>query len=75
MPPHKGAAKRTRGNADAAAKPLPVQSRDHHELVIISGMSGAGKASALKTFEDLGYYCVDNLPGRADRELCRAGAR
>jgi UPF0042 nucleotide-binding protein len=36
--------------------------RDHHELVIISGMSGAGKASALKTFEDLGYYCVDNLP-------------
>ena len=25
-------------------------------------MSGAGKASALKTFEDLGYYCVDNLP-------------
>ncbi len=36
--------------------------RDLHELVIISGMSGAGKASALKTFEDLGYYCVDNLP-------------
>jgi RNase adapter protein RapZ len=36
--------------------------RDQHELVIISGMSGAGKASALKTFEDLGYYCVDNLP-------------
>jgi UPF0042 nucleotide-binding protein len=38
------------------------KSRDQHELVIISGMSGAGKASALKTFEDLGYYCVDNLP-------------
>jgi len=36
--------------------------RDSHELVIISGMSGAGKASALNTFEDLGYYCVDNLP-------------
>ncbi len=40
----------------------PPKSRDRHELVIISGMSGAGKASALKTFEDLGYYCVDNLP-------------
>jgi UPF0042 nucleotide-binding protein len=38
------------------------QGHDQHELVIISGMSGAGKASALKTFEDLGYYCVDNLP-------------
>ncbi len=32
------------------------------ELVIITGMSGSGKASALKVFEDLGYYCVDNLP-------------
>ena len=33
-----------------------------HELVIITGISGAGKLSALKTFEDLGYYAVDNLP-------------
>ena len=40
----------------------PPKNRDQHELVIVSGMSGAGKASALKTFEDLGYYCVDNLP-------------
>ena len=32
------------------------------ELVIITGLSGSGKASALKTFEDLGYYSVDNLP-------------
>src|ERR1043165_7646306 len=35
---------------------------DGSELVIITGMSGSGKASALKAFEDLGYYCVDNLP-------------
>jgi UPF0042 nucleotide-binding protein len=32
------------------------------ELVILTGMSGAGKASALKALEDLGYYSVDNLP-------------
>jgi UPF0042 nucleotide-binding protein len=32
------------------------------ELVILTGLSGAGKASALKTFEDLGFYSVDNLP-------------
>ncbi|HTE89127.1 MAG TPA: RNase adapter RapZ [Terriglobales bacterium] len=32
------------------------------ELVIITGMSGSGKASVLKAFEDLGFYCVDNLP-------------
>ncbi len=30
--------------------------------MIITGMSGSGKASVLKAFEDLGYYCVDNLP-------------
>jgi RNase adapter protein RapZ len=36
--------------------------RTRAELVIITGMSGSGKASALKAFEDLGYYCVDNLP-------------
>jgi UPF0042 nucleotide-binding protein len=32
------------------------------ELVILTGMSGSGKDSALKAFEDLGYYSVDNLP-------------
>ncbi|HET9182433.1 MAG TPA: RNase adapter RapZ [Candidatus Angelobacter sp.] len=31
-------------------------------MVVITGMSGSGKASVLKAFEDLGYYCVDNLP-------------
>ena len=46
-------------------KVLKATPRDGHaraELVIITGMSGSGKASALKAFEDLGYYCVDNLP-------------
>src|SRR5258708_12494461 len=32
------------------------------ELVIITGLSGSGKGSVLKAFEDLGYYSVDNLP-------------
>lgn len=32
-------------------------------LVIISGLSGSGKTVALQALEDLGYYCVDNLPG------------
>src|SRR5579872_6473702 len=38
------------------------ENRPPGELVIITGMSGSGKASVLKAFEDLGYYCVDNLP-------------
>ena len=32
------------------------------QFVIMTGMSGAGKTIALKTMEDLGYYCVDNMP-------------
>ncbi|MGB8834247.1 MAG: RNase adapter RapZ, partial [Candidatus Sulfotelmatobacter sp.] len=47
------------------AKPAKTAETDaphSPELVIITGMSGSGKASVLKVFEDLGYYCVDNLP-------------
>lgn len=32
------------------------------KLVIVSGLSGAGKTVALRQYEDLGYYCIDNLP-------------
>lgn len=32
------------------------------QIVIITGLSGSGKTSAVKAFEDLGYFCVDNLP-------------
>jgi UPF0042 nucleotide-binding protein len=60
----------------AKAKKLPVKARsktssserrrssdvEPRELVILTGLSGSGKASALKTFEDLGFYSVDNLP-------------
>ncbi len=45
----------------AARKAVPAGGRPR-ELVIITGMSGSGKASVLKAFEDLGFYCVDNLP-------------
>ena len=31
-------------------------------IIIVSGLSGSGKSLALKSFEDMGYYCVDNLP-------------
>ncbi|WP_054251683.1 RNase adapter RapZ [Neofamilia massiliensis] len=32
------------------------------ELIVISGISGAGKSTALRAVEDLGYYCMDNIP-------------
>lgn len=31
-------------------------------MIIVTGLSGAGKSVALRTFEDAGYYCIDNLP-------------
>ena len=31
-------------------------------IVIVTGMSGAGKSSVLKMLEDVGYFCLDNIP-------------
>jgi UPF0042 nucleotide-binding protein len=36
--------------------------RQSRQLVILTGLSGSGKSTVLKTFEDMGFYCVDNLP-------------
>ncbi|HEY6130203.1 MAG TPA: RNase adapter RapZ [Candidatus Acidoferrum sp.] len=36
--------------------------RDSHQLVILTGLSGSGKSTVLKAFEDMGFYCVDNMP-------------
>src|SRR4051794_5655060 len=61
-------ARRKSTSKAASHNPLPAgeiaapATRGPGELVIITGMSGSGKASVLKAFEDLGYYCVDNLP-------------
>ncbi len=39
------------------------QSRsDSRQLVILTGLSGSGKSTVLRAFEDMGFYCVDNLP-------------
>ena len=32
------------------------------EFIIITGLSGAGKSVAMRNMEDIGYYCVDNIP-------------
>ncbi|MGH7837895.1 MAG: RNase adapter RapZ, partial [Candidatus Binataceae bacterium] len=39
-----------------------IPRHDARQLVILTGLSGSGKGSVLNTFEDLGFYCVDNLP-------------
>ena len=52
--------KTARTSAHSAA--LKDKRAADNELVILTGLSGSGKLSALKAFEDLGYYAVDNLP-------------
>jgi RNase adapter protein RapZ len=59
MRPHKP---RRLGTGQQRAGKKSFRAGQQPELVIITGMSGSGKASVLKAFEDLGYYCVDNLP-------------
>ena len=34
------------------------------KLIVITGLSGSGKSTALRAFEDMGFFCVDNLPIR-----------
>ncbi len=45
-----------------AARAAGAHAAAELHLVIITGMSGSGKGSVVKVFEDSGYYCVDNLP-------------
>jgi UPF0042 nucleotide-binding protein len=46
----------------SAVRKMKTLGKPAKQLIILTGISGAGKASALKAFEDLGYHCVDNLP-------------
>lgn len=54
--------KKTAPSTTQAAAPSTELGSAERELVILTGLSGSGKLSALKTFEDLGFYSVDNLP-------------
>src|SRR5690606_6429364 len=42
------------------------------EVIVVTGMSGAGKSTALNALEDIGYYCVDNLPPDVIYETLRS---
>src|SRR5918992_195944 len=57
-----------------AIRDTPIMSRNGSrshldDFVVISGLSGAGKSSAMNVFEDAGYFCVDNLPAEMIRSL------
>ncbi len=54
---------RSAGKGKSEPEPVEIASQPSaRQLIILTGMSGAGKQSALRAFEDLGFYSVDNLP-------------
>jgi UPF0042 nucleotide-binding protein len=51
-----------RGMSGPRAVEIPVAGK--RRIIIVTGLSGAGKSNALRAFEDAGYFCIDNLPPR-----------
>ncbi len=49
---------------EQASQAIDSQVSGKRRIVIITGLSGAGKSNALQAFEDAGYFCIDNLPLR-----------
>jgi RNase adapter protein RapZ len=50
--------------SDSAPQATGAPVAGKRRIVIITGLSGAGKSNALQAFEDAGYFCIDNLPPR-----------
>jgi UPF0042 nucleotide-binding protein len=50
---------------------MPADAQEHGELVVVTGMTGAGRSTAAKELEDLGYYVVDNMPPSLLRDVVR----
>src|SRR6187399_2782812 len=58
-----------------AADKTPPRSRTTHRFVILTGLSGSGKTHAVRALEDLGYFCVDNLPTQLIPTLAELASR
>jgi len=56
--PHSGAAERER----AGVGPREHRKKSGQPFIVLTGLSGSGKSQAIRALEDLGYFCVDNLP-------------
>ena len=59
-----------------ARRPKPGAGREGREpFIILTGLSGSGKSQAIRALEDLGYFCVDNLPTTLIETLARLAIR
>ncbi len=62
-------------DAGEGAEREPERRPTGQRVVVVSGLSGAGKTAATKLFEDLGYICMDNVPGELLPELAELVSR
>jgi UPF0042 nucleotide-binding protein len=64
----------SRSNKSVTSK-RPARGRRHHRFVILTGLSGSGKSQAIRALEDLGYFCIDNLPSLLIPTIAELAAR
>src|SRR3982751_2488235 len=64
-----------RSGDDTGEMPAVGASPELGELVVVTGMTGAGRSTAAKCLEDLGYYVVDNLPPELIVAMVQLGAQ
>ena len=64
-----------RSKRRTAAKPKGPVARGTRRFVILTGLSGSGKTQAIRALEDLGYFCVDNLPVELIPTLAQLASR
>lgn len=63
---------RSAGRSEGRSDGVAAEHADRHgELVVVTGMTGAGRSTAAKELEDLGYYVVDNMPPSLLRDVVR----
>ncbi|MBI4370082.1 MAG: RNase adapter RapZ [Elusimicrobia bacterium] len=65
----------TRGTKSNRESRTPKSGQATRPIIIVTGVSGAGKSQALKIFEDFGFYCIDNLPTLLVKEFLQVFER
>jgi RNase adapter protein RapZ len=68
-------ARANRAAADAEERPAARPRRVGHPFIVLTGLSGSGKSQAIRALEDLGYFCVDNLPTTLIPTLAKLSVR
>jgi UPF0042 nucleotide-binding protein len=64
-----------KARAGAARRPARRARRGRHRFIILTGLSGSGKSHAIRALEDLGYFCIDNLPAQLIPTVADLAAR